>query len=229
MRRLVGLLLTLFVILLTPKLQAADSVRDSELVEAALLSQLRMGFRSLCEDCRIEFKEVKIPKFAKEDLAELRINFQNLKWNGSFLLPIEFLGQPQAFISGQVRIFRQGLVTKQALASMDAITADITSEEWIDVTFLKDRLVTAKDLNNVVAARGLPIRQALVRSDLRKPELVKRGQSIKIVYGNENFEVTTQMKAEESGAEGDLIKVKALDSAKVFSAKITESGAARIQ
>lgn len=144
-------------------------------------------------------------------------------------MPIEFLGQTQAYISGQVRIYKKGLVTKQAVASQQALSEEAVVDEWIDVTFSKDRLASLADLKNVVAARPLQIRQAILLSDLRKPELIKRGQSVKVSYGNNLFEVTTQMRAEESGAEGDSIKLKTFDTNKVFNAKIIESGAARIE
>lgn len=201
---------------------------SSSPVEITLMSQLRQGFRELCADCRVEFRDIKIPEFSKEDAADLKVNFQSLKWGGGFLLPVEFLGQTQAYISGQVRLYRQGLQTTRSLNAIQPVQLADVKTEWIDVTFLKDDLANEKDLQGAVTRAFIGLRRPLLKSDLRLPQIVSRGQIVKVTHGTDSFEVETQMKAEESGSLGDLIRVRG-EGNRVLSVRVTEPGAARLE
>lgn len=229
--RILALFISVFVgamVFAMQDVRAEETVVNQNVVEATLLSQLRQGYRSICEDCRIEFKDVKIPKFTAEDSPDLKIDFENLKWGGSFLLPVTFLGQTQAYISGQVRLHRQGLISARALNALEIITTADIKTDWLDVTFLKDELANEADLNGVVSRRFIGIRQPLLKSDLRRPQVITRGQMIKVVTGDEQFEVTAQMKAEENGSVGDYIRVKS-DLNKVLTVKVIEPGTGRLE
>lgn len=198
------------------------------LVEASLLSQLRQGYQQLCSDCRIEFKDIKIPAFSPEDVADLKIDFQSLKWGGSFLFPVEFLGQPQAYISGQVRLHRKGVQAARAVNALEILSAADVKEDWIDATFLKDQPAGMEDLSGAVAKRFLSLRQPILKSDLRLPQIVSRGQIIKVLTGTENFEIVSQMRAEDSGSMGEMIRVKT-DANKILSVKVSAPGTARLE
>lgn len=208
--------------------ETAPSTDTKQLVDAALMAKLRQGFQNLCPDCRIEFKDVKIPPFAVEDIKDLKINFQNLKWASSFILPVEFLNETQANINGQVRFYKKGLQAGRAINALESIALGDVSEDWVDVTFLKDLPAQRSDLEGAVARRFLPIRQPLMKSDLRLPQLVSRGQMIKVVTGTELFEISNQMKAEENGSRGDVIRVKN-DLNTVLTVKVTGPGTARLE
>lgn len=210
----------------------ADALEQSQegraLVEATLLAQLRQGYRELCDDCRVEFRDVKFPPFATEDAPDLKIGFKDLKWGGSFLLPVEFLGETQSYISGQVRLLRRGLQAARTINALAAITAEDLKEDWIDVTFLKDEPATLADLDGAVAKRFLALRQTVLKSDLRLPQIVSRGQMIKVVTGNDAFEITSQFRAEENGSLGDYVRVKN-EQNKILSVRVTAPGTARLE
>lgn len=198
------------------------------LVEATLLAQLRQGYRNLCDDCRVEFRDVKFPPFAVEDVADLKIGFKDLKWGGSFLLPVEFLGETQSYISGQVRLHRQGLQAARTLNALAVLNPSDLKSEWIDVTFLKDDLATYADLDGAVAKRFLALRQTVLKSDLRLPQIVSRGQMIKVVAGNDTFEITSHFRAEENGSMGDYVRVKS-DQNKILSVRVIAPGTGRLE
>src|SRR5690606_13249839 len=102
-------------------------------------------------------------------------------------------------------------------------------EQWVDVTFSKDQLASREDIAFMTPRRFIGVRQALMKSDLRKSFAVQRGQTVRVTSGGEMFEVTTRMKAEESGAVGDSIRVKNLETKKVLSARVISQGAVRIE
>lgn len=198
------------------------------LVEATLLAQLRQGYRELCADCRVEFRDVKFPPFATEDAPDLKIGFKDLKWGGSFLLPVEFLGETQSYISGQVRLHRRALQAARTVNALTAIGAADVREDWTDVTFLKDEPATLADLDGAVAKKFLSLRQTILKSDLRLPQIVSRGQMIKVVTGNESFEISGQFRAEENGSLGDYVRVKN-DQNRILSVRVTAPGTARLE
>lgn len=232
-----GLLVILFVVTLvydaseatdTPEANAAVAATGKSLVEATLMMQLRQGYSDLCSDCRIEFKEVKLPPFSPEDAADLKINFKDLKWGGSFLLPVQFLGQDQAYVSGQVRLYRKGLQAARTINALAPISAADVKTDWIDATFLKDQPASPEDLEGAVAHRFLSLRQTILKSDLRLPQIISRGQMVKVTSGNESFEITAQMRAENSASLGESLRVKN-EQNKILTVKVTAPGAARLE
>jgi flagella basal body P-ring formation protein FlgA len=206
----------------------ADTEAGRGLVEATLLSQLRQAYRELCADCRVEFKDVRFPPFAAEDAADLKVNFKDIKWGGSFLLPVEFLGAPQSYLSGQVRLQRQGLQAARSLNALTALSASDVKTDWIDVTFLKDQPATLADLDGAVAKKFLTLRQTILKSDLRLPQIVSRGQMIKVTTGTDTFEIISQMRAEDSASLGEYVKVKT-DQNKILSVRVIAPGTARLE
>ena len=49
------------------------------------------------------------------------------------------------------------------------------------------------------------------------------------IVGNNSFEVVISAEAQEAGSVGDVVKVKNLDSQKVFAGKIVDRGVVRIE
>ncbi len=58
--------------------------------------------------------------------------------------------------------------------------------------------------------------------------LVKRGDSVLLVFESESMRVTTQAKALAMGFRGQRIQVMNPDSGKVLSAEVTDEGTARV-
>lgn len=64
----------------------------------------------------------------------------------------------------------------------------------------------------------------LCRHQLENPALVKRGEQVTILAQSGEVRVTVPGKAEDSGAAGELVRVKNLMSRKVVSARVIDSG-----
>ena len=71
-----------------------------------------------------------------------------------------------------------------------------------------------------------PVRagQALKTTDLAKPDLVQRDQTITLVYQTAGIYLTTRGKALESGSEGDIVSVVNLQSKRTVTGRVTGRG-----
>lgn len=193
------------------------------------LMEIRPAYKQICSDCRFEFSEIRVSSSLKTGLEEAKVNTDSLKWGRSFLLPLEIKGQNVGWVSGQVKILKLGLRALKALNQGQSIKVEDVRPDWVDITLAKDQLAQNEDLTGVDAKRFLSVREAIMKADLKKSQLVARGQIINVVTGSDLFSVSTQMKAEEAGGFGDIIRVKSNESQKVLSVKLQNDGSGRFE
>ncbi len=193
------------------------------------LMEIRPAYKQICGDCRFEFSEIRVSTSLKTGLEKAKVNTEALKWGRSFLLPLEIEGQNVGWVSGQVKILKLGLRAVKALNHGQSIKAEDVRPDWVDITLAKDQLAQNEDLNGVDARRFLSVREAIMKSDLKKSQLVARGQIINVITGSDSFTVSTQMKAEEAGGFGDMIRVKSNENQKVLSVRLQNDGSGRFE
>jgi flagella basal body P-ring formation protein FlgA len=193
------------------------------------LMEIRPAYKQICSDCRFEFSEIRVSSSLKEGLEKAKVNTDSLKWGRSFLLPLEIEGKNVGWVSGQVKILKLGLRALRALPQGQTLKGEDFRPDWIDITLAKDQLAQIEDLKGVDARRFLSVRDSLMKSDLKKSQLVSRGQIINVTTGSEAFTVSTQMKAEEAGGFGDIIRVKSNENQKVLSVRLQDDGSGRFE
>ncbi len=111
----------------------------------------------------------------------------------------------------------------------DVLTEDLFTVEKRLMQNSRDTVQKTEFIVGMQAARYLNAGQVIQFSDLKKELVLKRGQIVKAMYGNNEFEVAISAEAQEAGAVGDVVKIKNMDSSKVFAAKIIERGLVRIE
>lgn len=90
--------------------------------------------------------------------------------------------------------------------------------------------MTADTISDPAEAAGMAARQALRagpplrRADLVKPEIVKREESVTLIYEMPGIMLSTRGKAVESGAEGDTINVLNIQSKRTVQGVVTGPG-----
>lgn len=206
--------------------------RKNYLSELSAISEMTLAMQSKCSDCKIQFKDVKIPHI-REKLAyeSCSLDSEQIR-GGSFLVPVncQFNNEKKTYwITGTVRISKSGPVAARQINSGEKISAQDVRIEQVDLTYAKDSVPTIEEVQNQIAARGILVNQPIFRGDLKKELAVTRGQIIRAVSGNESFEVTSQVQAEEQGYVGDLIKIKNTETHRVISGQIVEKGVVRVQ
>jgi flagella basal body P-ring formation protein FlgA len=189
--------------------------------------------QSRCGDCQVIIKDIKFPVIhEKISGAACQLQTENLKPTASFLIPYICPSEKDSktyWISGSARLMKMAPVTLRQLSPGNRITAKDLKLEEVDVTFAKDGIPSMAETEGQLAARYLSINQPVFKSDLKREIAVTRGQLIKAISGNDTFEVSSQVIAEDQGYVGDLIKIKNSDTQKIISGQIIEKGVVRVQ
>lgn len=144
------------------------------------------------------------------------------------LVPVSSQGV-QAWIPVQFKVTRDALVLKRSVPFGWKLTADDVEARDADVGTVRETPAAMADLGDAVAARALTVGRVLTLADLKREEMVKRGQPLKLTVGTDDFEITVSAVAEEAGRMGDLIKVKNAETGKQMSAVVDGRGRARVQ
>lgn len=87
--------------------------------------------------------------------------------------------------------------------------------------FTKDTIVDVDALIGMTARRMVIADRPIKRSDLIAPQVVERGALVNLTLDNSIMRITTQAKALENGAHGEVIRVVNTDSNQTIQAKVT--------
>ena len=120
-------------------------------------------------------------------------------------------------------------VLNRSLKIGDVITEDSITTEMRLIQSYQDAMTDKKSVIGMQAARFLTVGQMLTSRDLKREQILRKGQMVKAIFGGDALEISISAQAEEGGAVGDVIKVKNLDSLKMFAAKIIDRGLVKIE
>ena len=89
-------------------------------------------------------------------------------------------------------------------------------------------VVDASELEGRVARRTLLPGKAIRLSDLKEPDLVRAGTPVTMVYSDAGLVITGQGTALRSAGEGEVIRVRNVDSGTIVSGVVASDGSIRI-
>ena len=98
-----------------------------------------------------------------------------------------------------------------------------------EVSNRRDTVLKIESVVGMQVTRFLNAGQIIQYTDLKKEQVLKKGQMVRAMVGGADFEVAISAEVQEAGAIGEIVKVKNLDSQKVFAAKIVDRGIVRIE
>lgn len=183
--------------------------------------------KARCNEC--EYK-VTIQSTPVPSQKQWELDFTQLSAKGGFLLPVRDGEQRQLkWISGTIRVSQLTPVATRLILQGERVQPADVRMVMTDVTFSKDGVLRVEDIQGQLAARSLPIGSPIWTSDLKREPAAKRGQIVKAMLGDEDFEISVNMQAEDNGFVGDLIKVKNLETQKVLSGLVIEKGVVKLQ
>lgn len=192
-----------------------------------VLRKIQNVLKARCQDCEYQVSIQSTPRPASRNWE---LDFTQLSVKGGFLLPLRDGDSGQIkWISGTIRVSRLTPVTTRMILQGERVQVDDLRMSLIDVTFAKDGNLRIEDIQGQAVSRSLPIGSPVWASDLKREPAAKRGQIVKALFGDESFEISVNMIAEDSGFVGDLIKVKNLETQKVLSGLVTDKGVVRLQ
>lgn len=118
----------------------------------------------------------------------------------------------------EAAILARGVARNEVLKSSDVVIERRPKAEVGNDLALRDRAV------GMQARRQLRAGQALKVADLVRPDLVKKGQAVTLVYQASGLYLTIRGKALDGGTEGDVVGVLNLQSKRTVSGVVTGRG-----
>jgi len=193
-------------------------------VERKIRNQLAVS----CQDCEVKIQISSVPSQLLSDWSmDMNIDLNK----ASLLIPIYSNSEPdkKGWVVAEVKRYQTVPVLNRALKAFEVITADFLTFEKRLVSNWRETVLNKDSLIGMQATRFMNAGQSFLFSDLKKEQVLQRGQVVKAIVGSESFEVSISAQAEENGAIGDMVRVKNLDSQKIFAAKVIDRGVVRIE
>lgn len=181
-----------------------------------------------CEKCDYRININSIPKTVSSDW-ELDLNI-DLNSKRAVMIPVYSISEPnqKGWITVEIKKYMDVAVLNRDLKVGDVIAEDmlVTDNRLVENADVIDDVQKAVGMQ---ATRFVSAGRAISYRDLKKENVLKRGQLVKAVFGQDEFEVSITAQSEEAGAVGDIVKIKNLDSKKILAAKIEDRGLVRIE
>jgi len=237
MTRLPSILVpALLLLLLVPGLgaspvRAAAWLAPGEALTQAHLEALVQPMLPPGERFRISFAQPQLPLRnparveAALQLIELRFDPRTERFAGSLHVRLETGEQRVLRLGGEARALVEILVPVRSIQAGERLDGDLLEPLIVARSRLRrDVLVDPEALSGVEARRrliaGRPVRQA----DVQEPRLVRRGDTVELVYRSSGLELLTAARALEDGSHGSLVTVANLDSGQRLAGVVTGAG-----
>lgn len=125
-------------------------------------------------------------------------------------------------VAGTAEELAEMLVPRRALAAGETIAgADLVVRRVPTAELRPDMLVAAEELVGRQAARALPAGRPLRARDVAAPDLVRRGDPVRLVYAAGGLEITAAGVALGAGRAGDPVEVRNAASGEVRRGVVT--------
>lgn len=164
--------------------------------------------------CEVELTEISgIPPYKPSYGPEARVEADSLATlpRGSFNLPLRIIKDgkviERGWVQGRLRIFQNVPVAKKLLQSGWRIEPNDFEIRRSDITMQTD---VSADVGNLVGAklvRALNPNQIIFSSAIAREKDLAFGQNVKAMIRNENWHVSVEGLARDSGSIGDTVKV----------------------
>lgn len=200
----------------------------SQVSRMELERKIKNRLLSSCADCDLQIRISSVPSNMPSDW-DLDMNIDMNK--NSVNIPV-FSSANQSkkgWIVAELKRYQLVPVLNRAARIGEVINPDMISMETRQIVNPNETIISPRSLIGVQAARFLNPGQVISFNDLKREQILKKGQFVKAIVGSDSFEVSISALAEEAGSLGDVVKVKNMDSQKIFAGKIVERGIVRIE
>ena len=120
------------------------------------------------------------------------------------------------YLSADIDVFAETLVLTRALARNSALTPDDVKSTESEVSGLgQGYLQQPADIEGMVTRRPLAAGTVLTPAMVKAPQIVKRGDRVRLVSGEGPIQVEMMGEAVNNGARGDRVQVRPLNSKRI--------------
>lgn len=158
------------------------------------------------------------------EVDNLKFDKDHNYWKATLLLKSGGRNLAPISVSGTYDVMASIPVLKRQVHSGEVITADdVIYDKQSSRHLRKDTVTDSKDLigkspKNVIS-QGRPIREA----EISNPAVLLKGTHITMVYRSRNLEIRTTGEALDSGAKGDVVRIRNLSSKSIVEG-VVENG-----
>jgi flagella basal body P-ring formation protein FlgA len=186
-----------------------------------------------CKPCDVIIDDLRIPVVkTQNEILSVNLDTTNLKGAGGFLLPLNMetsQGKNSVWVTGRLSIYKMAPVAKRLIQMNERLTESDFEFKRVNINFTRDGIPAAAELVGKMASHPIGYGQTIFYADLKNELAARRGEIVKLILGDKEFEVSSQGTAEEQGSIGDIIRVKVSDSQKMMSGILVDKGVVRIQ
>ncbi len=210
-------------------------VRKTNFTRETVVKQLQATFGERCGGCEVIVRRLDLPSVTGLKIQSWRLNARAEKPRGSFAVPVEIdLEGPNSvrktmMLTGMVEFYSDVPVATRAIQASEKFSLSDYKIERRNITFGFDAPASTVDIENSVAARSLSIGEALWKSSLRREQLVRFGDPVRVQVGGDTWSVTSDGIAQGPAAIGEAVRVKVGKTQKLVSGILKEKGLVEIQ
>lgn len=181
-----------------------------------------------CNACEVQVVVSNIPQNLSSDW-ELDLNIDLTK--KTVMIPIYSASNASLknWIVAEIKRYQKVPVLNQSVKFGEVLSPEMFTVEKREISNVRNTFQNLEALEGMQASRFLNAGQLVQYGDVKREQVLKRGQMVKAIVGNNSFEVVISAEAQEAGSVGEIVKVKNLDSQRVFAGKIIERGVVRIE
>lgn len=181
-----------------------------------------------CSSCELQVVISNIPQNLSSDW-ELDLNIDLTK--KTVMIPIYSASNTSQknWIVAEIKRYQKVPVLNQSVKFGEVLAPEMFTIEKREISNVRNTFQNLEALEGMQASRFLNAGQLVQFGDVKREQVLKKGQMIKAIVGNNSFEVVISAEAQEAGSIGEVVKVKNLDSQRVFAGKIVERGVVRIE
>ncbi|MEE9494037.1 MAG: flagellar basal body P-ring formation chaperone FlgA [Gammaproteobacteria bacterium] len=129
------------------------------------------------------------------------------------------------YISAKIKVFSSILITTQPFVRGDRISSDDLTLVEKNISALPTGYYTdATHVAGMIARRSISANSILTPQMLKKPALVKRGESVTMMAESGPIKVRMTGEALSDGAKGDLIKIRTRGSKRIVDGTVMAKG-----
>lgn len=176
----------------------------------------------------IEIGKIQIPNIECNKVKSLRWGSLKIESKNTFRFLL-LVDEKNFGLTGDFRVFQNVPVPLRNLAAqekMDKVSFDMQKR---DVTFNSGIIAKLEDLEGRILSSPVAQGEPIPIRALKVETTIEKGQIIQAQFRGENFELSSNAVAEQSGSVGELIKIKNVDSQKILSGIVIGKGLVEVQ
>jgi len=132
-------------------------------------------------------------------------------------------------VTMNVRIFKEVLIPKKTLERGEEIDASDFERKRREVTRYKKGVIESfSEIKEMVPKKVIRSSQVMSMNMFEHPQLIKRGDMVKIVLKSDTLTIKTKGIALNSAKKGEIVRVENIDSKRIITAIVDGKGSARL-